>query len=108
MLEKYVMTKLLVSIAGGTGGALAMAVLKPKTLLEAFLRGWVGIATPLFITDPVIRWLDLPADTETVVFVAFVTGFVSWFALGAVARTLEHWRQKGLLVAIDEIRGRRK
>jgi len=107
-IKEYTAGKLITALAGGTGAAIAMAVLIPKSKAEAFLRGYVGLATPVISTDMIINRLGLPHDTDTVIFVAAAVGFGAWFTLGAAARSLERIRQIGLIQAWEELKGWRR
>ena len=82
----YVAGKIAAAIGGLLGGLGFMAFLKPKTIMDATIRGGVSTGSAIIGSTVFIELLGFPNNIEFQLFSGAVIGFVAWGILGLIAR----------------------
>lgn len=82
----FIATKVAAAIGGLMGGIGFMAFLKPKSIMDAAIRGGVSTGTAIIGSAVSLEMIGLPVNIEYSLFMGAVIGFVSWGVLGLVAR----------------------
>lgn len=90
----YVAGKIAAAIGGLLGGLGFMAFLKPKTIMDATIRGGVSTGSAIIGSTVFIELLGFPNNIEFQLFSGAVIGFVAWGILGLIARVFIKAEQK--------------
>jgi len=102
-------TKLASGIGGLLGGLAMMAFTKPRTILDATLRGGVSTGCGIIFSVPILTWLNLNTNNLDMQLMAgCVVGLFSWGILSMVAKFFVRAEKEDIDVveAIKEIRGK--
>lgn len=73
-------------LGGLIGGLVLMSYIKPRSILDATLRGGISTGTGIIFSPPLVDWLDATQTMDVYLMFGFVIGFVSWGVLSLVAR----------------------
>lgn len=82
----YLSSKIAAAIGGLIGGMAFMAFLKPKTIMDATIRGGVSTASAIIGSGVLIELSHFPNNVEFYLFAGAIIGFLAWGVLGLVAR----------------------
>jgi hypothetical protein len=75
------------SAAGGLLGGLTMfAFMRPKTILDATIRGGVCTGAAIIFAPIVCEWLETRLTVEHLLAAGAVVGFLAWGVLSMTAR----------------------
>lgn len=83
----YLITKIAAGLGGLFGGLVMMSFIKPKTILDAVIRGGVSTGSAIIFAAPLLEFLNQDkGDWELQLASGMVCGFLAWSVLGMVAR----------------------
>jgi hypothetical protein len=95
MSETGILTaKIMAGLGGLIGGMTLMAFMKPKTILDATLRGGVSTGTGIIFAGPILEWLEMSPNVQMILMFAFIIGFLSWGVLSLVAQIFINAQKK--------------
>jgi len=85
------------SAAGGLLGGLTMfAFMRPKTILDATIRGGVSTGSAIISAPALANWMKIGSSPEMMLFYGAVTGFVAWGVLSMIARFFIRVEEKNM------------
>lgn len=82
----FLTAKIMSGLGGLVGGVTLMTFIKPKSILDATLRGGISTGTGIIFAPPVLEWLGLQASMDVFLMWGFMIGFLSWGLLSLIAR----------------------
>jgi len=85
MPSVYLTAKLAAAAGGLLGGLTMMTFIKPKTILDATIRGGISTGSGIIFSTPLLQIMELSIDWEYQLFFGFIIGFLSWSILSLVA-----------------------
>ena len=104
MLEG-VTTKLIAALGSFLGGSVLMAFMKPNSIPEAIVRGFVTTVLGFIFTPVVVSKIGWNIhDPEEVIMVAFCIGFFGWTLLGAMANFFRKNQDKDIFEVYDSVK----
>ena len=75
------------SAAGGLFGGLTMfAFMRPKTILDATIRGGVCTGAAIIFAPVLCEWMDAKLNMDHLLAAGAVIGFLTWGVLSMIAR----------------------
>jgi hypothetical protein len=90
----YLLSKIASACGGLAGGLTFMAFLKPKSIMDATIRGGVSTASAIIGAGVFLDYFQLADTIEFHLFAGGVIGFLSWGVLGLIARVFIKAEQK--------------
>lgn len=85
--SSYLVAKVAAGIGGLFGGLAMMSFIKPKTILDAVIRGGVSTGSAIIFAAPLLELLNQDrGNWEFQLASGMVCGFLAWSLLGMVAR----------------------
>lgn len=104
MVEGFA-TKLIAALGSFLGGSVLMAFMKPNSVPEALVRGFVTTVCGVIFTPVVVVKTGLNIhDSEEVIMVAFLIGFGGWTLLGAMANFFRKNQDKDVFELYDTVK----
>ena len=82
----FLTAKIMAGFGGLIGGLALMTYIKPKSILDAALRGGISTGTGIIFSPLLTEWLEMPQNMEMFLMFGFVIGFLSWGILSLIAR----------------------
>lgn len=86
LIPSFIAGKLAAAAGGLLGGLTMFAFMKPKTILDATIRGGVSTGSAIIVAPILSNWLKLGQGVESLLFCGAITGFIAWGVLSMVAR----------------------
>jgi hypothetical protein len=102
----YIVAKTASAVGGLFGGLSMFAFMKPKTILDATVRGGVCTGSAIIGAPVMCEYLSTIATSEHLLFCGAVIGFLAWGVLSMVARFFikAEAANKDIVEAAKEIR----
>ena len=98
-------TKLIAALGSFLGGSVLMAFMKPNSIPEAIVRGFVTTVLGFIFTPVVVVKIGWDInDPEEVIMVAFCIGFGGWTLLGAMANFFRKNQDKDIFEVYDNVK----
>jgi hypothetical protein len=82
----FLTAKIMAGLGGLLGGLTMMVFMKPKTILDATLRGGISTGSGIIFAPPIIEWLDMSLRMDSFLMFGFIVGFLSWGLLSLIAQ----------------------
>lgn len=82
----FLTAKIMAGLGGLLGGVTLMTFIKPKSILDATLRGGISTGTGIIFSPPLTEWMGMPQNMEMFLMYGFIIGFLSWGILSLIAR----------------------
>lgn len=82
----FLTAKIVAGLGGLVGGLALMTYIKPRSILDAALRGGISTGTGIIFSPPMVEWLNTAQSMEMYLMFGFIIGFISWGILSLVAR----------------------
>lgn len=82
----FLTAKIMSGLGGLLGGLTLMTFIKPKTTLDATLRGGISTGTGIIFAPPLTEWMNMSPTIDIFLMLGFVIGFLSWGVLSLIAR----------------------
>lgn len=82
----FLTAKIMSGLGGLVGGLTLMTFIKPRSILDATLRGGVSTGTGIIFAPPLVEWLSMTPSMDVVLMFGFMIGFLSWGVLSLIAR----------------------
>lgn len=103
----YLSSKIAAAAGGLIGGLAFMAFLKPKTIMDAAIRGGVSTASGIIGSGVLVEVLNLTNHPEYHLFAGAVIGFLAWGILGLLARVFikAEYQQSDAIDVVNRARG---
>lgn len=86
----FLTAKIMAGLGGLVGGLTLMSYIRPKSILDAALRGGISTGTGIIFSPPLVEWLDVNQSMEIYLMFGFVIGFLSWGILSLIARVFSN------------------
>jgi hypothetical protein len=90
----FLTAKIMAGMGGLIGGMTLMAFMKPKTILDATLRGGVSTGTGIIFAGPILEWFEMTPSLQMILMFAFIIGFLSWGTLSLIAQIFINAQKK--------------
>lgn len=100
----YLTAKLASMVGGFFGGAAILTFIRPKTILEAFIRGGVSVGSAIIFSVPLIEFMNLKNTWESQLMSGFIVGFVAYSVLGMVANFLKKNQDNSIVDVVKDIK----
>jgi hypothetical protein len=81
-----VMTKLFSGLGGLVGGLAMFAFMRPKSILDATIRGGICTAMAIIFSPLLLEQLKLAQSSEHIIAAGTFVGFVAWGIMSSIAR----------------------
>jgi hypothetical protein len=82
----FLTAKIMAGLGGLFGGLTLMAFMRPRTILDATLRGGISTGTGIIFAGPIIEWLGMNTSIDINLMVGFIIGFLAWGVLSLIAQ----------------------
>lgn len=82
----FLTAKIMSGLGGLIGGLTLMAFMRPKTILDATLRGGISTGTGIIFCMPLLEWLSMNQTIDMILMFAFIIGFLAWGSLSLIAQ----------------------
>ncbi len=83
-----VIAKVVSGLGGLAGGIAFMAFYRPQNVWDAAIRSGLSTAAAIIGSVPLLMWLDVGINLETILASSAFIGFCAWSVLSILARTL--------------------
>lgn len=90
----FLAAKIMSGLGGLIGGLALMAFMKPKSILDAALRGGISTGTGIIFSIPIIDWLSMTPSMDVVLMFGFIIGFLAWGILSLIAQIFINAQKK--------------
>jgi hypothetical protein len=86
----FLTAKIMAGLGGLIGGLALMSYIKPRSILDATLRGGISTGTGIIFSPPLVEWFDATPTMDVYLMFGFVIGFLSWGVLSLIARVFSN------------------
>lgn len=90
----FLTAKIMAGVGGLLGGMTLMAFMKPKTILDATLRGGISTGTGIIFAGPILEWFAMTTTLQMILMFGFIIGFLSWGTLSLIAQIFINAQKK--------------